>query len=145
MIRVLIIIGVFFQILSANSSDITRSIAKTLQQIEIESKLSGKGMLNIAYDPFFGNKKIAKASSKSTKKRVQKKRIAKKRRKSLVLSMILNNKAFINGKWYGKNQKVEHYMLKKIDQDSVVLVRKNKTIKLRLYTVKNLLHKKEVL
>lgn len=116
-------------------------INKTLQQLAYETAHKPHIRLDIKYDPFYHDKK-APAITTETK---ADKKVYQKRKKSLVLSMILNKKAFINGVWYKEKQKVAQYMLDKVNQDSVVLKRKNKIIVLKLKTTDKLLLKKEVL
>ncbi len=48
----------------------------------------------------------------------------------LTLQVVLNSSALINGKWYKENSKVRGYTLTNIQNNSVVLVSKKKTIKL---------------
>jgi len=116
-------------------------INHTLEQIKYEASQKPTINLDIKYDPFYHDKKVL--TPQATKTIASKPKKASK--KSLVLSMILNKKAFINGVWYKENQKVARYMLAKVNQDSVVLRRKNKNIVLKLKTSENLLVKKEVL
>ncbi len=119
---------------------IVEKINKTLEQIRYEASQKTTINLDIKYDPFYHDKK--RVVKKMQKNLTQK--MTKTGKKPLLLSMILNKKAFINGVWYQKNQKVAHYVLDKVNQDSVVLKRKNKYIVLKLETAKNLLVKKEV-
>ena len=116
-------------------------INHTLEQIKYEANQKPRVTLDIKYDPFYHDKKIVRTKNKNST-------LPKTRKienQYLVLSMILNKKAFINGVWYRENQKVEQYMLDEVNQDSIVLKRKNKTIVLKLKTNDNLLVKKEVL
>lgn len=137
--KLLILITLTIMIAKADSIMIEK-INHTLEQIRYESNQKPKTNLNIKYDPFYHDKKTI---TTKTKKSITSKPV-KIEKKSLVLSMILNKKAFINGVWYGENQKVAQYMLYKVNQDSVVLKRKNKIIVLKLKTNTNLLVKKEV-
>ncbi len=127
-------------VLQANSVMIEK-INKTLQQLRLETSQKPRTNLNIKYDPFYHDKKTAMPHQEKAAPPSQKKRAVN----GMVLSMILNKKAFINGAWYSKNQKVAQYVLTKVNEDSVVLKRKNKIIVLKLNTAHNLLIKKEVL
>ena len=114
-------------------------INQTLDQIRYEASQRPSINLDIKYDPFYHDKKKT-----TTIKRTMSSKAVKTGKKALILSMILNKKAFINGIWYQENQKVAQYVLSHVNQDSVVLKRKKKTIVLKLKTAKNLLVKKEV-
>ncbi len=46
------------------------------------------------------------------------------------LEAILNKSAMINGKWYKEGKYIYGYKLKKVNRTSVVLIRKNKKIRL---------------
>jgi len=46
--------------------------------------------------------------------------------------MIFNKNAFINGKWYKENEKIADYRITRINQDIVVLKKKNKYTTLKL-------------
>jgi hypothetical protein len=122
-------------------ANMVEQINKTLNQIAYEAEHSPKIKLDIQYDPFYHDKRLKKRISQIKTKKI----LQKKKKKGLVLSMILNKKAFINGIWYREKAKVAQYMLDKVNQDSVVLKRKNKIIVLKLQTSDNLLVKKEVL
>lgn len=129
-------------IMIANADPIMiEKINHTLEQIKYEANQKPRVNLDIKYDPFYHDTKII--TTKAKKSIISKP--VKIEKKSLVLSMILNKKAFINGVWYNENQKVAQYMLDKVNQDSVVLKIKNKTIVLKLKTNDNLFVKKEVL
>ncbi len=117
-------------------------INHTLEQIKYEANQKPSVNLDIKYDPFYHDTKLSAPQVKKNNTLVK---TTKRSKKPLVLSMILNKQAFINGVWYSKNQKVAQFMLDKVNQDSVVLKRKNKTIVLKLKTANNLLVKKEVL
>ncbi len=138
--RTLLLLLFTIMIAHADTSMIEK-INHTLDQIRLQESQKTTINLDIKYDPFYHDKKIM--TKKQHKQLAEK--VTKKRKKSLILSMILNKKAFINGVWYRENQKVARYVLSKVNQDSVVLKRKNKTIVLKLKTAENLLVKKEVL
>jgi len=116
-------------------------ISQTLNQIHIDSNQKSSINMDIKYDPFYHDRAII--TTKPTK--ISPSNNKKNSNKSLSLAMILNKKAFINGTWYKKNQKVAQYMLDEVNQDSVVLKGKNKTVVLKLETTNNLLIKKEAL
>lgn len=49
------------------------------------------------------------------------------RKPSLKVTLIINSKARINGKWYGLNDRVQGYKIASIDNDKVSLVKNGKT------------------
>jgi hypothetical protein len=117
----------------------TERIAQKLSMLEKEIR-SAPTTLTIPYDPFFPR-------TKSVKKRVRRDknhtRHHPKYRRQLEVTMILNKKAFINGKWIKENQKIADYVVTKIDKDTVFLKRRGKTIALPLISGKSILITKE--
>ena len=115
------------------------NINQTLNQLKIEAQQVSKP-LHLSYDPFYHDThvkhKVPSKKGTPTKAKVSK--------KALTLSMILNQKAFINGRWYAQNEKVARYVLEEVNEDSVLLRQKHKHIVLKLETAKNLLVKTEV-
>jgi len=61
----------------------------------------------------------------------------------IILETILNNRAFIDGKWYNKGDKVREFKLITINSDSVVLIKDLKKTTLRLKKIENILKMKE--
>jgi len=72
----------------------------------------------VHYDPFYKSQKILHTL---TAQRTQ--------NKSLVLSAIFNNQAFINNKFYALGEKIQGYKIKKIYKQAVVL-RNHKSLKI---------------
>ncbi len=138
--KLLLTLSLSIMIVKADSTMID-NINHTLEQIKYEASQKPTINLDIEYDPFYHDKKVL--TPRATKTIASKPKTVNK--KSLVLSMILNKKAFINGVWYRENQKVAQYVLNKVNQDSVVLKRKKKTIVLKLKTTNYLSINKEVL
>ena len=121
-----------FLTLSFLNSDtkLVSSINETLQKVIYQSAKE-VGDIQVSYDPFNNNK--PKAIEKQTKKVTTFQQTQpQKQPKSLALSMIFNKNAFINGKWYKENEKIADYKITKINQDIVVLKKKNKYTTLKL-------------
>lgn len=58
--------------------------------------------------------------------------VIKKHSKKMILDVIINTSALINGKWYKHNEKVGKYTLNVIDQKSVLLTYKRKKMLLSI-------------
>ncbi|PAF54517.1 hypothetical protein BKH42_01000 [Helicobacter sp. 13S00482-2] len=54
----------------------------------------------------------------------------------MMLEMILNQKAKINGKWYKKGEYFSKYQIFKIENDKVILKKSNNTLTLHISTQK---------
>ncbi len=117
------------------------NISQTLDKIAYEASQKNQENLTIHYDPFYHDKKKTDLSKKIKSRLKETKQVDKK---PLQLSMILNKKAFINGQWYKEKEKVARYLLEKVNQDSVILKKKNKIIILKLKMPNHLLLTKEV-
>ena len=102
-----------------------KKINQTLLVLQTQLKNQSEKKIKITYDPFYP--KTKKVSTKRQKSIHHKQKQYSHRP---VVSMILNHKAFIDGKWYSKHQKVAHYMLSQIDEDSVTLTQKGKSLTL---------------
>lgn len=115
----------------------TEEIARKLTLLEREIAQHPTA-LEIPYDPFHPRAKTVPhaAAHHTVRKRI-------KRGVSLEVTMILNKKAFINGRWVKENQKIADYVVKRIDQDTVFLKRGRKIIKLSLSKGDSLLIAKE--
>lgn len=123
-------------ILHSNQNSIAQ-IAKKLDQAAAIQK--SKTFEKAAYDPFSLTKKQTELLPPilSTNQNIQK--MAQKP----VLTMIFNQKAFINSKWHKKNEKIDDYLIKEVLQDRVILENKHEIIVLKLnnndkklYTIK---------
>ncbi|NOX16362.1 MAG: hypothetical protein GXP61_10150 [Epsilonproteobacteria bacterium] len=87
----------------------------------------------LKYNPFF---------TKKQEKQIKKKEITTNKVNKipkLKLITIFNKKAFINGEWLGKNDKIHGYKIKNILTDYVVLVKKNRKKILRFERIKEIL------
>ena len=115
------------------------NINKTLKALEYETTHTSHALPRIKYDPFYHDKPKHVAKKVSTKSGT-----IMIKKKGLILSMVFNKRAFINGKWYKENDKVAQYVLSQVSQDSVVLRQKHKNIVLNLAKNDNLLVKTEV-
>ena len=116
-----------------------KKINQTLSELQTQLKNQSEENIKVTYDPFYP--KIKKVLKKHQKSIYHKQRHYYHRP---VVSMILNHKAFIDGKWYNKNQKVAHYMLQEINEDHVVLTKKGKRITLHINNPKEILITKKV-
>ena len=126
------IVLTLFLTLSFLNSDtkLVSSINETLQKVIYQSAKE-VGDIRVSYDPFNNNK--PKAIEKQTKKVTTFQQAQpQKQTTSLALSMIFNKNAFINGKWYKENEKIADYRITRINQDIVVLKKKNKYTTLKL-------------
>jgi len=114
-----------------NSDDkLASNISDTLKKI-IQESTKEIDNIKISYDPFNSNQ--PKVTEKQTKKPTTSQEIKQIKNPSILsLSMIFNKNAFINGKWYKENEKLADYKITKINQDIVVLKKKNKYTTLRL-------------
>ncbi len=117
-----------------NIMDISRSLDMIKEASHIQETIS-----KIDYDPFYSTpkKKVKPVENKTITKKTSK--AAPKSKLGLELSMILNKNALISGKWYKENSKVADYVLTKVNSNSVILRKKHKSIKLKLYTKSELL------
>lgn len=114
-------------------------VDEQIQAIKPSRVGMSRAAINSIRNPFlFKHKKKAIAlqtnktavSSISSTKRV--KYTPKKRYRALKLTLILNNSAMINGRWYKLGDNVSGYHIAQIDRASVLL--KNQTKKLLLST-----------
>ena len=56
------------------------------------------------------------------------KKVIKKKKKGLSITMLMNSSAMINGKWYKVGDTVNGYKVSKIDSTSVLLTKKSKKL-----------------
>lgn len=95
-----------------------------------------QGVPLIPYDPFYKAEKILK---KSPKQRAQ-----RQSRTHIRLLAIYNDTAFINGKFYKKNDNIGTYKIVKIFKKGVVLKKSNRIKVLRLVQSTDYVKTKEV-
>ncbi len=112
------------------------SIEHIMLKIDMLNKQKAKVFkeISLKYDPFKNGSKIIK--TKITK---QKNREFKKQKFSLVLLAVLNDKAFINSKWYKLNDKMGKYKIIKISKDLVIIKNSKKKIILKINKSKEIL------
>ena len=108
------------------------------QTIEIAQKLSmlqqvlaneRENVQTITYDPFYPSKNPSNSFISHKYKNY------KSRRKTVFrpnVTMILNKKAFINGKWYKEKNKIADYVIYKISEDTVFFRKRNKIVTIKL-------------
>jgi len=105
----LFILCLLLSLVSANT------ITKTIDELIIEVKTPTKAKLSL-YDPFIRAQPLLNKKVKRTKI----KRVAKPE-----LIAVLNNKAFINGRWYEMDEYVQGQRLIKMTSTSVYLKKGN--------------------
>lgn len=124
-IYALVLLGLNF----AYAQDINiEELAKRIDNLESSTKLS-KNLDYKVYDPFATAKPILKQSQIIKKKYHQK----------ILLQTILNDKVFIQNRWYTKGDAIQGYKIKQIFKNSVLLCKNNKCKKTYQKTSKNLL------
>jgi len=111
------------------------NLSQRLENLMQDKKI--KTITVLKYDPFF---------EKHEKKQLQKHgliihRIRKKR--GLRLVAVLGKRAFIDGMWFGKGDKIDGYKIKKVFQNRVILYKQNKIKVLRFEKNKNILNVRE--
>jgi len=97
-----------------------------LQQVLAADRQNVK---TITYDPFYPSKKQSSSFVSHKSKH------HKNRRKTVFrpnVTMILNKKAFINGKWYKEKSKIADYVIYKISEDTVFFKKRNKIVTIKL-------------
>ncbi len=82
--------------------------------------------ISLKYDPFKNGNKVVKA-----KTILQKNKKTKEQKSSFFLLAILDNKAFINSKWYKLNDKIGKYRIIKISKNLVIIKNSKKRIFLK--------------
>lgn len=122
------------------ATDQTAQIAQKLSSLEQELYNHKQSPPNIVYDPFYPKTKKSLSRSRNSYTHTKK---HKKRYFKPNITMILNKKAFINGKWYKENMKIADYVIYKISEDTVFLKKRGKIITLRLSPSKSILTAKE--
>ncbi len=120
-------------ILSAKNieiNDISEKIAKINSSVKKNQKLDYK-----VYDPFATAKPILKI-----KKIVKKSKIYH----PITVEAILNNKAFIENKWYSVKDKIRGFKIISIKKDGIMIVKNNKKSLIKLRGVGNMIQIKEL-
>ena len=120
--------------LSLLAIDIT-SIIETIDKMNSSTKISKKIEYDL-YDPFASAKPILNKKENTLDK-------TNDIFSPIILQTILNNRAFIDGKWYNEGDKVREYNIETIDSDSVVLRKKMKKTTLKLKMIESILRMKE--
>ncbi len=111
------------------------NLSQRLENLIQDKKI--KTVTILKYDPFF---------TKYEKKQLQKYYFhvqKKKKKRALKLVSILGNRAFIDGKWFAKGDKIDGYKIKKVFPNRVVLYRQNKIKVLKFEKNKNILNVRE--
>jgi len=117
------------------SSVFGANLSQRLENLIQDKKI--KTVTILKYDPFF---------EKHEKKQLQKHHLIIRRiRKERVLRLVavLGKRAFINGKWFSKGDKISGYKIKKVFQNRVILYKQNKIKVLRFEKNKNILNVRE--
>jgi len=120
--------------LSLLAIDIT-SIIETIDKMNTSTKISKKIEYDL-YDPFASAKPILNKKENTLDK-------TGGILSPIILQTILNNRAFIDGKWYNEGDKVREYNIETINSDSVVLRKKMKKTTLKLKMIESILRMKE--
>ncbi len=132
MIKIIFLVFLFISdVFSIEIDNIISSIEKMNTLNKIPQTIPYK-----VYDPFSNAKPILNTKSKSINSITPSV-------EPISLQTVLNNRAFIDGKWYNCGEKVRDYKVKFIGSDSVVLVKDSKEITLRLKMVNSILTMKE--
>ena len=124
-----ILVLIFF--VYANAKDISILVSK-IEYLKNEASKSFNE-IDVRYDPFIQTNKIF------IKKKNLKKMIKPSLKTSLILVTILNNKAFINSKWYKKGDKLRGYKIVYVGNNKVMLKKQNKIKYLQIKKTKNIL------
>ncbi len=123
-----------FLFLSVYSFVFGDKLALKLQKL-IDNK-SEKSVEILKYNPFFTKKEMKQMDSKKSNSIKQEKTVKKI---DLKLITILDNKAFVGGRWIAKNDIIYGYRVKKILKNSVVLKSRKKEIVLKFRKTKEIL------
>ncbi len=113
-------------------------LALKLQKL-IDNK-SEKSIEILKYNPFFTKKEIKQMPVREAGVINHNKRY---RKRALSLVAILNHRAFVGGKWIGKDDIIDGYRVEKILQDSVILINKEEKKILRFKKIKDILKIRE--
>jgi len=88
--------------------------------------------INVPYDPFYKSQKIIKSKKSTHAKHTQ-------QRPALILLTVLNSKAFINQRWYKKDDIVAGFRIISIFNDYVILKKGKRKVILKLKQDKKIL------
>jgi len=130
----LILIMTFFSSLAFSSSDV-HEIAKKIDALGLDDTLNEKVNYKV-YDPF----KRAKPLLAKKEKKIE---IIK--RKSIKVETILNERAWIDGKWLKKGSIINGYHITAINKNAIMLRHNKKEILIPLSQGKNFLRVKEII
>jgi len=112
-------------------TDIIDSIDKMNSSVQIPKKIE----YNV-YDPFSSAKPILNTKHNTKLK-------TNIILQPIILQTILNNRAFVDGKWYNKGDKVRDYKIEMVNSDSVILVKNFKKTIIRIKKIERILKMKE--
>jgi len=132
LMRVLILIFIFTFYGYSNSLSYDE-IAKMVTKIKQKRVGIGIEELNGTPNPFTIIKKVVKKPKKKVKKKKKRPAIVRIIEPTFTLTAILNSKAFINGKWYEKGEKLAgDYRVTYIGDSLVVVSSPRATKKLKI-------------
>jgi len=127
--KTFIALSLFFLYLSSINANELSWVDEQVKAIKPARSGIDNSMINEIKDPFVFLKKngyIAVKKKKISKKTVKKTKITKKPikkyRAKLMLEMIVNSSALINGNWYKVGDKVKGYTLTGVDKDYITLL-----------------------
>ncbi len=106
------------------------NIDKTFQEVINQSRAKKVDDIKVDYDPF--SVKVSKPTTKNAKINDKTETEPKNSSKKPILSMVLNKKAFIDGKWYKEGEKFADYLIREINQDIVILEKNSRYTTLKL-------------
>ncbi len=125
----IIILPIYMFAISLSHKEIT----KMVESIKVERAGLGLNVLNNTPNPFAIEKRVVKEKPKEKKIEIKKVKIIKQPEEIYELTAILNNRAFINGKWYKVGSKIGTYTIKAMGERSVILknIRGEKRLKIK--------------
>jgi len=85
-------------------------------------------IINVKYDPFQNGKEVVQKVSKE-----------KKQIDTLYITTILNNRIFVNSKWYKVGDKINEYKIVQISKNSILARKDGKLVKLGIKKSQKLL------
>ena len=109
-------------------------ISKKIDVIKNSTKITAKLDYDI-YDPF--------ATAKPILKHKKKKKTVKKRK--IHIKTILNNRVFINRRWYNVGEIIYGYKIKSINSNYIVVLKHGERKRVYKYKKKNFIHTKELI
>jgi len=111
-----------------------KDIMKSINKINSSNKIKQTIDYNV-YDPFLTAEPILNIKKSYLKNKVTK--------NPIILQTILNNKAFIDGKWYNNGDKIREFKVESINSDSVILSKNSIRRVLRFKIADSILKVKE--